>query len=107
MCGAKRHVRFTPESGHQHDEKKGRPCGSLANDVAFNGGAITSRRHFLAFCHIANLRTAFAVAGICLVFFSGISRGCDEHGYCQGSEQSCKQFHCFPPMNVVAQRLVV
>ena len=35
-----------PESGHQHNEQKGRPCGGLPNDVAFNGGAITSRRHF-------------------------------------------------------------
>jgi hypothetical protein len=52
---------------------------------------------FLAFCHVINMHTAFAVSGICVVFFSGISRCCDEHGNCQSSEQSCKQFHCALP----------
>ena len=85
-----------PKADINITSRKAAPVAAFQMMWLSTAGQLLRAAIFLAFCHIANLRTAFAVAGICLVFFSGISRCCDEHGYCQGSEQSCKQFHCFP-----------
>ena len=76
--------------------RKAAPVAAFQIMWLTTAGTLLRAAIFLAFPHITNMRTTFAVAGICFVFFSGISRCCDEHRYCQGSEQSCKQFHCFP-----------
>ena len=46
MCSATRHVRFVPIADMNITSRKAAPRGGLPNNVAYNGRAITSRRHF-------------------------------------------------------------
>jgi len=72
--------------GHKRNKQKGRRCGGLSNVWLSGIAQLLRAAIFLASPYIANTGATFAVAGIWLVFFSGISRRCDEHGYRQGSE---------------------
>ena len=95
-----------PKADINITSRKAAPVAAFQMMWLSTAGQLLRAAIFLAFCHIANLRTAFAVAGICLVFFLASAGVVTSMATAKAASNPANNF-IVSPMNVVAQRLVV